>query len=135
MDPSSNGLLALAAMLRVASLQFKSQQLADELAAIRQTLVVGSTDPRASHLWGVLLDAFDASAWDRWGKAIEEIRRLRRLTDAVARLDDLSRRLSELAPLWTNEILENSADPSDVGQASSGLRAWDGARPTPGSPT
>ena len=95
------------------------------LDVVRKYLADGASQPHASGLWRVLLDAFDASAWDRWGRAVEEVRRIRALTGDVDGLDELTRRLAEAAPVWTSRIVESRGDEAVAGPAATAPRAWE----------
>ena len=92
---------------------------------IRQHLADGASHPQASGLWRPLLDAFDASAWDQWGRIIEEVRRVGALTSDVACLDGLTGRLAEMAPVWTSRIVVSRGDEAVAGPAATALRAWE----------
>ena len=93
--PSSADLTAIADTLRTAALHVTEKQLTTQLDALRKHVADGASQPHASGLWRVLLDAFTGSAWDRWGRAIEEVRRIRALAGDAARLDELTGRLAD----------------------------------------
>ena len=123
--PSAVGLLATAEMLRVAALHFRERDLTYRLDQVRKFVADGASDPRASVPWGVLVDAFQGSSWERWTRAIDDIRRLRALSTDVCRLDELTAQLSGCAPVWTARILQSRGDESVSGSAGDALRAWE----------
>jgi very-short-patch-repair endonuclease len=123
--PASADLAALAGTLRTAALHIREKELTGWLATVHKHLADGASHPRASRLWRMLLDAFADSAWDQWGRITDEVRRIRSLTGDVARLDELTRRLAEAAPVWASRIVENRGDESVAGPAATALRAWE----------
>jgi very-short-patch-repair endonuclease len=123
--PASGSLTAIADMLRIAAFHVTEKQLAAWLEAGRKHLADGASQPQASDLWRTLSDAFSASAWDLWGRAVEEARRIRAIVDDVARFDDLARRLAEVAPIWTSRIVESRGDEAVAGPAGTAPRAWE----------
>jgi hypothetical protein len=122
---TSGSLTALAEVLRTAALHVTEKDLTARLDMIRRHLADGASRPQASGLWRSLLDAFDASAWDQWGRIIEEARRIHALTGDVARLDELTRRLAAAAPVWTSRIVGSRGDEATAGPAATALRAWE----------
>ena len=122
---TSASLAALADTLRTAALHITEKDLTARLDMVRKHLADGASHPQASGLWRSLLDAFDASAWDQWGRIVEEVRRIRALTGEVARLDELTRRLAEVAPVWTSRIVGSRGDEAVAGPAATALRAWE----------
>ena len=122
---TSASLTALADTLRTAALHVREKDLTAWLDQVRKHLADGASQPQASGLWRSLLDAFDASAWDQWGRIVEEVRRIRALTGDVARLDELTRRLAEAAPVWTSRIVGSRGDEAVAGPAATALRAWE----------
>jgi hypothetical protein len=124
-QPASADLAAIADTLQIAALHVTEKELAGRLDALGKHLADGASQPQASVLWRMLLDAFAASAWDRWGRIIEEARRIRALTGDVARLDKLTRRLAAAAPVWTSRITESRGDETVAGPAAAAVRAWE----------
>jgi very-short-patch-repair endonuclease len=122
---TSADLIALAATLRTAALHIREKDLAAWLDMGRKYLADSASRPQASHLWQSLLDAFNSSGWDRWGHITEEARRIRALTGDVGRLDDLTRRLTEAAAVWTSRIVGSRGDEAVAGPAATALRAWE----------
>ena len=122
---TSASLTALAETLRTATLHIAEKRLTAWLDMVRKHLADGASQPQASGLWRALLNALDASAWDQWGRLVEEVRRIRALTGDVARLDELTRRLAEVAPVWTSRIVESRGDEAVAGPAATALRAWE----------
>lgn len=122
---TSASLTALTDTLRTAALHITEKDLTARLNMVRRHLADGASHPQASGLWRSLLDAFDASAWDQWGRIVEEVRRIRALSGDVARLDELTRRLAEVAPVWTSRIGRTRGDEALAGPAAAGLRAWE----------
>ena len=122
---TSASLAALAETLRTAGLHITEKDLTARLNMVRKHLADGASHPQASGLWRPLLDAFDASAWDQWGRITDEVRRVRALTRDVARLDELTRRLGEVAPVWTSRIVGSRGDEAVAGPAATALRAWE----------
>jgi very-short-patch-repair endonuclease len=118
-------LTRLAETLRTAALHIREKNLAGLLNATRNYLVDNASLPQASGLWQELLDAFDASAWDRLGQIIEEIRRIHSLADDVACFDELTIRLAGAAPIWTSRITESRGDEIVAGLAATALEAWE----------
>ena len=124
-QPTSADLAAVADVLRTAALHVTEKELAARLDALGKYLADGASQPRTSGLWRMLLDAFTASAWDRWGRTVEEARRIRALTGEVDRLDELTRRLATAAPIWANRIMESRGDEAVAGPAATTPRAWE----------
>ena len=122
---SSTSLAALADTLRTAALHITEKRLTAGLDMVRKHLADGASHPQASGLWRALLEAFDASAWDQWGRIVEEVRRIGALTGDVARLDELIRGLAEVAPVWASRIVESRGDEAVAGPAATALRAWE----------
>jgi very-short-patch-repair endonuclease len=122
---TSASLTALADTLRTAALHVEEKRLTARLDMVRKALADGASQPQASGLWRALLDAFDACAWDQWGRIVEEIRRIRALTGKVARLDEHTRRLAEATPVWTSRIVESRGDEAIAGPLAAALRAWE----------
>ncbi len=118
------GLTALAGTLRTAALHITEKELTAQLGTVRKHLADGASHPQASGLWRSFLSAFDASAWDQWGRIIDEVRRIRALSGDVARLDELTRRLAVAAPVWTSRIVASRGDEAQAGPAAAALRAW-----------
>ena len=92
---------------------------------VRKHLADGASQPQASGLWRSLLDAFDASAWEQWGRIVGEVRRIRALAGEVARLDELTRGLAEVVPVWADRITGSRGDEAVAGPAATALRAWE----------
>jgi very-short-patch-repair endonuclease len=122
---ASTDLTALADTLRIAALYVAEKELTARLDTVRKHLADGESQPQASGLWQMLLDAFDASAWDQWGKLVGEVRRIRSLASDVARLDELTRSLAATAPSWTSRIVGSRGDEDIAGPAATALRAWE----------
>ena len=122
---TSASLAALAETLRTAALHSAEKDLTARLSRVRKQLVDGASHPQASGLWRLLLDAFDASAWNQWDRIVDEVRRVRALTREAVRLDDLTRRLTPVAPVWTSRILAARGDETVAGPAATALRAWE----------
>jgi very-short-patch-repair endonuclease len=122
---TSATLTALAGTLKTAALHITEKDLTARLDMIRRHLTDGASRPQASGLWRALLDALDASAWDQWGRIIEEARRIRALSGDIARLDELTRRLAAAAPVWTSRIVGSRSDEATAGPAATALRAWE----------
>ncbi len=123
-QPTSANLAAVADVLRTASLHVTEKEMAARLDAFGKYLADGASQPHASDLWRVLLDAFNAFAWDRWGRTVEEARRIRALTGDVDHLDELTRRLGTEAPIWVSRIVESRGDEAVAGPAATAPRAW-----------
>jgi len=124
-QPRSADLAAVADVLRTAALHVTEKELAARLDALGKYLADGASQPRTSGLWRMLLDAFTAFAWDRWGRTVEEARRIRALTGDVARLDELTMRLATAAPIWASRIVESRGDEVVAGPAATTSRAWE----------
>jgi very-short-patch-repair endonuclease len=122
---TSASLSALADTLRTASLHITEKDLTARLDVVRKDLADGASHPEASGLWRSLLEAFDAAAWDQWGRIIEVVRRIRALTRDVARLDELTGRLAEVAPVWTSRIVGSRGDVAAAGPAATTPWAWE----------
>ena len=122
---TSAGLAALAETLRTTALHITEKDLTTRLNIVRKHLADGASHPQACGLWRPLLDAFDTSAWDQWGRIIDEVRRVRVLTSDVAHLDELTRRLAEAAPVWTGRIVGSRGDETVAGSMAVGLRGWE----------
>jgi very-short-patch-repair endonuclease len=122
---TSASLAALAETLRTATLHIKEKDLAARLNTVRKHLAAGSSHPQASGLWRQLLDTFDTSAWDQWDRIVDEVQRVGGLASDVARLDDLTRRLDEVAPVWTARIVVSRGHEAVAGPAVPALRAWE----------
>ena len=124
-QPTSDSLAAIAGMLRTAALHVTEKELAKRLDALGKYLADGASQPQANGQWRMLLDAFAASAWDQWGRAIAEAQRIRALSDDVAHLDELTRQLSGVAPIWASRIVESRGDETVAGPAATALRSWE----------
>ena len=122
---TSADLSALTGILRTAALHIREKDLTAWLDTVSKYLADCASRPQVSGLWRSLLDAFTSSAWDQWGRILEEARRLRALTGDVARLDELTRRLTEAAPVWTSRIVGSRGEEADAGPAATALRAWE----------
>jgi very-short-patch-repair endonuclease len=122
---TSADLSALAGMLRTAALHIRGKDLTSWLDMVRNYLADSASRPQASGLWQSLLETFDGSAWERWGRILEEARRIGDLTSEVVRLDELTRRLAEAAPVWTSRIATSRGDEAVTGPAATALRAWE----------
>ena len=122
---TSASLAALAETLRTATLHIKEKDLTARLNTVRKHLADGASYPQASGLWRQLLGTFDTSAWDQWGRIVDEVRRVRGLTSDVARLDDLTRRLDEVTPAWSTRIGVSRGDEAVAGPAGPALQAWE----------
>jgi very-short-patch-repair endonuclease len=127
-EPTSGRLAALADTLRTAALHVREKDLTAWLDRVRGHLADGAAHPRASVFWSLLLDAFNASAWDRWGQLTHDVRRIRALTGKVERLDELARRLGAVAPAWTSRIMGSRGDEAVAGPVAGALRAWEWRR-------
>jgi very-short-patch-repair endonuclease len=124
-EATSASLAALAETLRTAALHVREKELTELLDRLRQRLADGSAQPHASMFWTLLLDAFTGSAWENWGQVTRTVQRIQALTGEVARLDELTRRLGEAAPLWTRRIMGSRGDEDVAGPASNALQAWE----------
>ncbi len=122
---TSANLAALAQTLRTAALHSAEKDLTARLTRVRQQLADGASHPQASGLWRLLLDAFDTPAWNQWDRIVGEVQRLRTLTGAAVRLDELTRRLTPVAPVWTSRIVGARGDEAVAGPAATALRAWE----------
>jgi very-short-patch-repair endonuclease len=122
---TSASLATLAETLRTAALHIAEKDLTAQLTGIRQQLADGAAQPQASGLWRLLLDAFDTSAWHQWDRIVNEVQRLHALTRDAVRLDELTRRLSPVAPVWTSRIVGSRGDEAVAGAAATALRAWE----------
>ena len=123
--PASADLAFLAATLRTAALHVREKELSARLDALRKYLADGVAQPQASYLWRTLLDTYTASAWDRWGQVVDEVRRVTGLTAEVRRFDGLAARLATAAPLWAGRISESAGDEAITGPAGAVLSAWE----------
>jgi very-short-patch-repair endonuclease len=122
--PSSGSLRALAAAVRVAGDHFRAEELADWLAAVRNTLERGCHVPNAGAAWWQLVAAFDAPGWASWDEAMAELRRIHTLIGSVAELDRLTARLRLAAPGWAEQILDHRGS-GDVGKAVAATQGWE----------
>jgi very-short-patch-repair endonuclease len=122
---ASASLTALAETLRTAALHLREKELTAWLDSVQKHLADGTFQPQASGLWRTLLDAFAASAWDQWGRTVDEVRRIRALTADVTRMDELTRRLAEAVPVWASRIVGSRGDEAVAGPAATALRAWE----------
>ncbi len=122
---TSASLAALAETLRTAALHVAEKDLNARLNRVREQLADGASQPQASGLWRLLLDAFDTSAWQQWDRITDEVRRLRALSRDAVRLDELNRRLTPVAPVWTSRIVGSRGDEAVAGPAATALRAWE----------
>lgn len=121
LPPASGELAALADTLRTAALHVREKELAARLAAVREYLADGASQPLASDLWRSLLAAFTSSAWAPWDRLVSEVRRVSGLTAGVTRFDELTARLRVPAPIWANRIAESAGD---AGAAATAAAAW-----------
>jgi very-short-patch-repair endonuclease len=122
--PASAALAALAETLRAAALHVTEKELTARLDAVAKHLADGAAQPRASFLWGALTEAFIARSWDRWGRLIDEARRVGGLTEDVARFDALTGRLATVAPVWARRIAGSSGEETVTGPVTAAARAW-----------
>lgn len=122
--PSAVALAALAGTLRVAALHVTEKELTARLNAVAKQLADGAAQPRASYLWDALGEALTARAWERWGRLIDEARRVGGLTEDVARFDSLTARLAAVAPVWAKRIAGSSGEEAVAGPAATAARAW-----------
>jgi AAA domain len=127
-EATSASLAALADTLRIAALHVREKDLNAQLNRVRQYLADGAAQPQASLFWTLLLDAFTASAWENWGQTTGTVQRIRTLTAEITRLDALSRRLGEAAPIWASRIVESRGDEAVAGPTATALRAWEWRR-------
>jgi very-short-patch-repair endonuclease len=123
--PMSTELAFLAGTLRTAALHVREKELSARLDSLDKYLADSMAQPQASYLWRPLLEAFAASAWDRWGQVVDEVRRINGLTGDVARFDSLAVRLAAVTPLWASRITESTGDQTITGPAGTVLRAWE----------
>jgi very-short-patch-repair endonuclease len=123
--PGSADLASLSATLRTAALHIREKELSAGLDALRKYLADGAAQPQASYLWRALLEALTASAWERWGQVVDEVRRISGLTGKVALFDSLAGRLATVAPLWASRITESTGDQTATGPTGTALRAWE----------
>jgi len=123
--PASGDLAVLAGTLRTAALHVREKELSGRLDALRKYLADGMAQPRASYLWRALLEACTASAWDRWGQVVDEVRRVSGLCVEVTRFDDLAGRLAAVAPLWAGRIVSSTGEELITGPAGTAPRAWE----------
>jgi very-short-patch-repair endonuclease len=124
-QPTSSDLAALAETLRTAALYVTEQELHARLDVVGKYLADGASEPHASGLWRSLLDTFGASAWDQWGRTVDEVRRIRALTGDVMVFDQLAGRLGEVAPVWTSRIVDSGGDETVAGPAATAPGAWE----------
>ena len=123
--PTSAELAALADTLRVAALHVTEKELTGRLDAVAKYLADGASQPRTSNLWGALADAFTTSAWDQWGRLVDETRRIGRLTEDVARFDALTARLAAVTPVWAHRIAGSRGEEAVADPAAAAARAWE----------
>jgi very-short-patch-repair endonuclease len=123
--PASAELAALANTMRVAALHVREKEIAAWLDAVAKRLADGAAQPHASPLWEALHREFTSHAWDQWGRMVDEVRRVSRLAEEVARCDGLSTRLAVAAPVWAGRIASSAGQETTTGPVASALRAWE----------
>ena len=122
---TSPELAALADTLRVAALHVREKELVSWLDALAKQLADGAAQPQASPLWETLGQEFANRAWDQWGRVVDELRRVSRLTEDVARCDSLTTRLAGVAPIWAGRIALSNGEETATGPIATALRAWE----------
>ncbi|WP_146778855.1 AAA domain-containing protein [Actinomadura craniellae] len=123
--PSSADLHRLAEVLGALRARARQRQLEDGRARFRQNVAEARQRPGASLLWGELLTAYDEHDTARWDTALATSARLAMLRPQVERMNELTRRLTAVTPLWTRKILELRGDPSVCGDPGDLPRLWE----------
>ncbi|MGD0700527.1 MAG: AAA domain-containing protein [Trebonia sp.] len=123
--PASGELAALAGTLQIAALHVREKELAGWLDSVAKHLADGAAQPQASPLWEALSQELASRAWDRWGRVVDEVRRVSGLAEDVDRCDGLTTRLAVVAPVWAGRIASSAGEETATGPAASALRAWE----------
>lgn len=124
-QPGPADLQRLAGVLAGLRARGRQRTLQTDLQAIADSLAAARARPGASTLWGELQAALAARDWARWDAALASAARLRALTPATVRMNELLNRLSVAAPRWTRLIRDTDGDVERCGDPALLPELWE----------
>jgi very-short-patch-repair endonuclease len=111
-------------ILHQAAAQQEVSELLSEKEQLSGRLVAMAQGDNASIMWQQLLEAFESSDWTTWRETLQESERLTTLASSIEQWKFLHEKLSDVAPIWANEIAKSRAHTNVAGEATNLLEMW-----------
>lgn len=111
------------------ALRLEERRLHAELQSLQDLVRERSTREAASPIWKELLDSLELGQSERWGEALEEVRRLLIIRTKVLRIQEQREKIADAgAPIWIRKVMQSSADPVIAGEVQNVELAWELAK-------